>query len=92
MFEDIFMISSWITASLLVALSWFIYKYSKNFVVGVNYWTYIYSGTLFFAASEMVRPLHLFVESFFMIYLAFSILGAVFLFFGFYRLYEAERV
>lgn len=92
MFEDLFIISSWITAALLVALSWFIYKYSKNFMVDVNYWSYIYYGTLLFAASEIARPLHLFIDAFFIIYLAFSILGSVFLFYGFYRLYEAERV
>ncbi len=92
MFEGIFIISSWITAALLVSLAWFIYKYSKNFVVEVNYWKYIYEGILFFAASEIARPLHLYIDDFFKIYMIFSIFGSVLLAYGFYMLYKTERI
>ncbi len=92
MFENILIMSSWISAALLVALSWFIYKYSKNFVVEENYWKYIYTGTFFFAASEIARPLYLFGDIFFNFYLGFSVLGAILLFYGFYKLYEEEKV
>jgi|GEM_PF-1894975 len=92
MFETIFVLSSWITASLLVSLAWFIYKYSKNFVVEVNYWKYICEGILFLAVSEIARPLHLFADDFFQIYLVLSIFGSVVLAYGFYMLYQAEHV
>lgn len=92
MFEGAMLVSSWITAALLVSLSWFIYKYSKNFVVEVNYWKYIYQGIVFFAASEIVRPLHLFIEEFFNVYLIYSISGSILLAYGFYMLYKTEQV
>lgn len=92
MFEGLFIVSSWITAALLVCLAWLIYKYSKNFVVEVNYWKYIYRGLIFFAASEIARPLHLFISGFFNAYLICSIAGSVLLAYGFYMLYKTERV
>ncbi len=92
MYESIFMMSSWITAALLVSLAWFIYKHSKNFIVEVNYWKYICEAILFFAASEIARPLHLFMDDFFKIYLVLSIFGSVLLAYGFYMLYQAEKV
>lgn len=92
MFESTLLISSWITAALLVSLAWFIFKYSKNFVVEVNYWKYIYQGIVFFAASEIARPLHLIISEFFNVYLIYSISGSVLLVYGFYMLYKTEKV
>ena len=92
MFDAVLTISSWITAALLVALSWFVYKYSRNLVVDVNYWRFIYKGIIFFAASEIARPLYVFGDIFFIIYLIFSMFGALLLAYGFHRLYEMEKV
>jgi len=92
MFENMVLISSWITAALLVAVAWFVYKYSKNFVVEVNYWKYISTGILFLAASEIMRGLFLFQERIFWMYWAISVAGGLMVAYGFYRLYEDERV
>lgn len=92
MFESALLVTSWVTAALLVAVAWFVYKYSKNFVVEVNYWKYISAGILFLAASEIARAMFMFLESLFWVYWAVSAAGGAMVAYGFYRLYEEERV
>lgn len=92
MFEYLLIFSSWVTSALLVALAWFVYKYSTCYMATENYWKYIYAGLLFFAASEIMRPMYFYGDSYFFAYLALSVIGASLLAYGFYGLYEAERV
>ena len=92
MSENIIIISSWITAALLVAVAWFVYKYSKNFVVEENHWKYISSGILFLATSEIMRGMFLIRENIFWLYWLASVIGGTMIAYGFYKLYEEGRV
>lgn len=92
MYEQVIIISSWLSAAMLVALSWLIHRYSKNFAGPVNYWKYISLGILLFAASEIGRPLYEFNESLLAIYWGFLIFGGVFLAYGFYNLYQEAQI
>lgn len=94
MFEDVllFSMSSWVTAAFLLSVAWTIYNYSKDLMVEVNYWNYISSGMLFFASSEIARPVFFFREGFFWVYWILSVIGGVMVAYGFYRLYNEEKV
>lgn len=92
MSENILLLSSWITAALLVAVSWFVHQYSKNMAVQTNYWKYISGGMLFFAASEIARPLFMFDDSLYWAYFASSLAGGIMVSYGFYKLYLEEKV
>lgn len=92
MSNDILFISSWITAAILLSAAWFVYCYSKNEVVAESFWKYIVMGMVFFAASEIARPLFILMESLFWAYWIFSAAGGIMVAYGFYMLYNEEKV
>ncbi len=92
MSNDILFISSWITAAILLSAAWFVYRYSKNEVVAENFWKYIVMGMVFFAASEIARPLFILMEGLFWVYWALSAAGGIMVAYGFFMLYNEEKV
>lgn len=92
MFETVMFFASWTTAAALMLVAWFIYRYSGDLGLEINYWNNIGSGVLFLAASEIIRPIFMIERSLFWAYWLLSVAGGIMIAYGFYNLYEAEKV
>lgn len=89
--HSIAFVSNLVTATLLLLVVWFLYKYSSLFPDIERHWILIYMGVLALAVGNFVRALTYGglgdVYSLFI-----SVVGSLLLLIGFYRLYVAYKV